>query len=131
MLRCKRCSFKATHELRLRFHINMYHANIKKIICGQCDYRSQNKWLLEAHLKVHENEPLRKNIHVAEMKPFSCGRCDYKASVKRRLLDHVLTVHEKREEYSCKQCNYYSVSNLQRHIRVVHNKIMDFYGHNL
>nr|XP_034837890.1 LOW QUALITY PROTEIN: zinc finger protein 320-like [Maniola hyperantus] len=58
---------------------------------------------------------------------FFCEHCDYRSSYRWDLVKHLL-IHTGIKQYQCSQCpnNYYTVSNLREHERVVHERVLRY-----
>ena len=59
---------------------------------------------------------------------FPCDKCDYKFQYKSDLEGHIKMVHDKIKDFECDKCDYKCSKNenLQQHINRVHYKIKDF-----
>ena len=57
-----------------------------------------------------------------------CEQCNYVCSSKSNLNIHIKQVHDKIRDIKCDQCNYVCSRNstLNKHIKIVHDKIKDF-----
>ena len=136
---CPICGIKMKNILYLKIHISQVHeGNKPRFKCTLCDGSFSTKKILENHMFVHEgkifqctncNEEFNSRIkferHVAKEhlpKPFQCDRCDSAYVGKDALVQHIAFVHDKTISNLCPHCgsNHISVSNLKKHIRVVH-----------
>ena len=103
--------YKAATKHNLRRHIKKRHAYVGK---SSEDARekmvSQDLSDQDVPGKVHQ-----------------CDQCDYVAKLSH-LNRHVKSVHDKKRDYACENCDYKAAqnSNLKEHVKAVHEKIKNF-----
>jgi gas vesicle protein len=93
--------------------------------CSRC----KCKKLLEL-FKVRKNTGAILKTCIQCCERFKCDieNCDYTCSINSNLQKHIKQVHNKIKDVECEFCNFTcsTNSNLQKHIKEVHNKIRDF-----
>uniref|UniRef100_A0A2C9GV92 C2H2-type domain-containing protein n=1 Tax=Anopheles dirus TaxID=7168 RepID=A0A2C9GV92_9DIPT len=120
---------------------------LRKYQCGECGRTCATRMILRAHMEKH-NKPflctlcpmkfgaksaLASHMGQRHMKQrnFQCQKCEYAAFAKRDLVNHMLTVHEKKlyrcEEFGCNVA-YRSESAIKRHINWHYNLPPTTYG---
>ncbi|CAL8114642.1 unnamed protein product [Orchesella dallaii] len=117
---CVFCQNLFCRKVYLDRHI-LGHIREKRFWCNMCDYEFSRKERLEIHRKQHnEKRPNKK---------FRCGTCSksfqYKSNYTRHLQTHI---RSRPRPYDCTICKTYFTSSqcLQRHSRVVHQKIKTY-----
>lgn len=112
-----------------------------QLVCGLCDYKAQDFYELEGHLKTHSDQNMYEcpycnsrfsqkgnlithiRTHTKE-KPFKCLICDFAASQKVNLQVHIRT-HTKEKPFKCSVCDFSTAQkcNLIAHITRRHSNI--------
>ncbi|KAB7502195.1 Zinc finger protein [Armadillidium nasatum] len=99
-------------------HLN----NIKTFQCPECDYSSNQRYILKRHMIVHSNLKIFNCIHCnyscnrktnlnkhllihSETKLFKCNECEFACNEKQGLVRHML-IHSKTKLHKCNQCEY-------------------------
>ena len=62
--------------------------------CASCDWKGEN-------LRIHWNEK-----HSEDPLPFLCDKCDHKTYSQINLSKHVKVMHERKENFKCKNCEF-------------------------
>ena len=116
--------------------------------CYQCDFKTKLNIALKRHIKkshVYDRKQIDKHDtpdvdYLKSVKDISvnpskgiqtptheCSKCEYKTFFKPTLLRHVRIVHDKIMDHECNLCEYKtSVKvNIQNHIRLVHIALKD------
>jgi uncharacterized Zn-finger protein len=91
-------------------HKNTSHNAVPRFECRYCGKLYHFNFLLEQHLKIHENP---------DVKDFQCDQCDKKFSLRSNLTKHK-SIHTN-DNYSCKKCSF--SCTLKRYL-VAHEKRM-------
>ena len=78
--------------------------------------------------KIRGNTGHRYKTCITCCERFQCDRCDAKFASDTNLQQHIKQVHDKIKDFQCDKCEYACSTNsdLRRHIKRVHNKIKDF-----
>jgi hypothetical protein len=121
--RCKICRRNMKNHLRFHYtlhrevcdicnHMDFVSKNSFDLICYVCMKKFENKYRLEDHMNIHNQE-----------NPYFCKSCDKGYTTKYTYERHVLQNHEDNtESYVCGECNesYTLETNLKRHINEKH-----------
>ena len=87
--------------------------------CDQCPFKASHKYYLDIHIRRrHDKSKIRKHV---------CQDCGSAFRDKPGLKNHTINVHNVGgERLKCLSCSYETPlkGNLERHTRVVHDKIM-------
>ena len=117
---CPTCG-KSIPKQKLGLHLFNQHT-ARPIPCEICDYKFQNKELLEEHIKKSHEGPGYQcefcefwhqkmgslNLHIkTEHEGFrlQCNECDFETKAKNNLETHVAAVHRNRT-FDCRLCEY-------------------------
>ena len=79
---CGQCSFKTTNKYSLKKHTSKVHEKIIKYACKSCE----KEFTCSKHLSRHTN-----SVHL--MIKIDCDQCDYKTTDKDRLKHHKNAIH--------------------------------------
>jgi KRAB domain-containing zinc finger protein len=93
---------------------NRFKKDVKK--CSECAYTTVFSIRLAKHIR---------KSHVRDIK---CELCDYATNIRKSLMMHIKTVHDKIKDFKCKQCTFATSypANLVIHVKGVHLKVKDF-----
>ena len=122
--KCKRCKRNVKNHLKHHLtlhtevcdicnHMEFVSKNSFALICYVCMKKFENKYRLEDHMNIHDEE-----------NPYFCKVCDKGFTTKYTYERHVLQNHEEDEgHYACKECNasFTLNRNLNRHIAERHS----------
>ena len=108
---CEKCSMGFIFEASLTAHI------CEKIKCLNCDFSTIHAQYLRFHMKrEHENKKCKKckkKLHggpcVGDEK-LKCKQCNSAFKTDVSLREHVLSVHEKRKDFTCEFCGKHFVT---------------------
>ncbi|KAA8497818.1 PR domain zinc finger protein 16 [Porphyridium purpureum] len=95
-------------------------ADLASLRCLMCDKNFTSRFNLKRHMQ---------SVH-SEARPFGCNQCDLAFKVRDHLQQHIRVSHgaSRRHEFKCDRCDgtvtFLTRSNLLRHIRETHEKIM-------
>ena len=83
--------------------------------------------LLETYFSKNRKGQYNKTCDRCRIR-FKCPHCDHKCSENGNLQKHIKIVHDKIKDVKCPTCDYKCsiTENLQQHIKAVHDKIKDF-----
>ena len=113
---CDICGFAALYLAGLKSHKMLVHKEGDMFKCDKCPYEAPSKSYLQNHVK---------NKHY-DTHNYICEDCGYRAKEKFCLWYHMKTVHKISEkQHKCDQCSlaFYTKTNLNHHIKAVHEKI--------
>jgi uncharacterized Zn-finger protein len=107
---CVQCHKKFSEKGNLKRHM-VVHSNQLPFICEVCGFRCNYARQLRNHMSAHTGET------------FVCVTCGKGVATSRNLKRHMLT-HSGEKPFQCDICDFRctQTSNLQRHMRSVHNK---------
>ncbi|XP_069364329.1 zinc finger protein 37-like [Maniola hyperantus] len=111
---CTLCDYKSNHKTNLEAHM-LTHNRVKRFSCNICRYRCVRRSHLDQHMRTH-----------SRTKPYSCKYCDYEC-VQRSQLDQHIRRHTGVKPFSCNLCGYSCTQrcHLDQHMRR-HTKVMPF-----
>lgn len=111
-LNCGLCDFKADDLYDLEGHLKM-HSNQNVYECPYCNSTFSQKGNLITHIRTHTKE-----------KPFKCVFCDFAASQKVNLQVHIRT-HTKEKPFKCSLCDFSTAQkcNLVAHVTRRHSNV--------
>ena len=128
LVKCDECDFKTSDDRKLKRHVKVSHQIRKSIkeegsnICPPCDKAFASKNKLDDHIR---------EIHL-KLK-LSCNHCQFESLKRSEMVRHVKKEHEKdvpnsNTSKTCGTCGqeFKNNRNLQRHIRVLHKKVLPF-----
>jgi hypothetical protein len=89
--------------------------------------KCQCKKLLK-FFKVKENTGKIYKTCIICCERFKCVLCEYKCALNSNLQKHIKAIHDKIKDYECDLCEYKCSDNghLQTHIKAIHDKIKDY-----
>uniref|UniRef100_UPI00398EAFCE zinc finger protein 142 isoform X2 n=1 Tax=Pristiophorus japonicus TaxID=55135 RepID=UPI00398EAFCE len=93
-LACRFCPYKTFNPVEFNDHVGKMHANEKIHKCGECDFATAHKRVLNRHVLLHTGE-----------KPHKCELCDFTCRDVGYLSKHMLT-HSDDKNYMCTECGY-------------------------
>jgi len=107
-IRCELCGKHFTKQSRLQSHIDLFHKDIRKFECSQCDKTFKTKIHLENHLLQHSGE-----------RPYKCETCGDRFRHKLSLVTH-MRVHKDSRPFVCDICGkaFRDSSTMKAHKRV-------------
>ena len=99
---CEICGQMCFNEKSLSNHMQVH--SIKNLTCKHCDHVSSSVQERERHKKTH------KFVH-------SCETCGVKIALKKGLLCHIRSLHQKVKRCVCDVCGrqFYAIYNMERH----------------
>ena len=102
---CEKCSMGFIFEASLNAHI------CEKIKCQKCDFSTLHESYMRFHVKKeHENgicKKCQKPLHSGTChgdEKLTCKQCNRIFKTYVSVKDHVLSVHEKRKDFTCEFC---------------------------
>ena len=109
-LSCKNCDKEFEEEMELQIHVQSH--MVSRFQCDQCDYKSDDRDLLETHIKFTHELPL----------PYKCSKCDISFNIKSDLDEHMKLHTEVFETHTCNLCAFKASSeaDLDNHKREKH-----------
>lgn len=117
----KQCPTCGIFVKNLSEHQKMVHIQVKRFCCDFCNYSCYFKTKITRHLQRHIPK------HLREQFPCEIEDCNFFATRKDALKSHILTMHQKVREKVCLciECgkNFYNKSQLNIHVKAVHDKI--------
>ncbi|XP_078259376.1 zinc finger protein 142 [Rhinoraja longicauda] len=93
-LPCAFCPYSTFNPVEFNDHVGKMHANEKIHKCGECDFATAHKRVLNRHVLLHTGE-----------KPHQCELCDFTCRDMGYLSKHMLT-HSDDKNYMCTECGY-------------------------
>lgn len=133
----KQCSLCGNLVKNLVEHLKITHGQLKRYYCDKCDYKCYFRAKIERHLQRHIPKEFKSC--------FKCEQCDFRKLIllllkhslnkfviletnrKDTLKNHYHTMHQQNRERkeTCLQCEktFYNKSQLNTHIKSVHEKI--------
>lgn len=103
-----------------------------KYECHPCDFHTNNKILLEKHIRTELHRNGKRKIRCDKKCLDKCPSCDYTSKSNITMNHHILTKHKTKEErekefkYYCKRCDYgtFTKSLFDRHsLSTKHNSM--------
>ena len=96
--------------MELQIHVQSH--MVSRFQCDQCDYKSDDRDLLETHIKFTHELPL----------PYKCSKCDISFNIKSDLDEHMKLHTEVFETHTCNLCAFKASSeaDLDNHKREKH-----------
>ena len=94
VVQCLKCDYAATTVSKLRRH-DMIHTGEMPHKCKMCGFACAQECNLKRHMETNHNE---NRIKVVEKNPNHCLRCKYKTSSLSKLVRHLITHNDIKEE---------------------------------
>ena len=101
--------------------------------CDKCKFKAKLSFALKLHIrdkhceKTNEIHPYVENLTTSATKrkkiaANKCPKCEYQSTRKCKLQRHIKVVHDKIKDHHCKVCEYKArdICRLQRHVESVH-----------
>lgn len=118
MFSCNQCTYCTTRTDAFKKHmlvihketVNIFFDNVeynvkKRHLCESCDYATNRKSNLKAHILTHIPLDERKKMKKDENKEYFCYQCRYTSSSLINLRNH-LHCHTNGEKFSCNRCSF-------------------------
>ena len=112
--KCELCPYRYDSQVRYKDHYNNTHLGLRLYDCENCGKKFGTKEGLRRH---------HKNTHDEDVKLFHCDICDYKTKKPRDLSVHNDSVHLKKKNYQCSDCEkaFTSRQSLKDHRIKIHS----------
>ncbi|XP_023312537.1 RE1-silencing transcription factor B-like, partial [Anoplophora glabripennis] len=95
LYKCDKCIYESGSEIRFTVHCERHENNLRAYECASCEYKTENKKLLQKHLLKHKDS--------LQIQMYRCNNCDYehkyKCYIKRHQMKH-------KNPYRCNDCDY-------------------------
>ncbi|XP_070502446.1 uncharacterized protein [Chironomus tepperi] len=120
----KECTLCGSKVKNLKEHFKYTHNQVsKKYFCDKCSFGCYFKHKIEIHVQQHIPKQYRDLIE--------CAHCEFKCSRKDTLKKHFTSFHtafSREKNVLCTECDkaYYSISQLNNHIRNIHHNIRNY-----